>query len=219
MKIVEFGTHREVMITDDQHRVVVFREQPLTVAEFFTAYTAMTRSGAQSGSRRGPIATAADSPAPTAPRPRLLEPAKAQNVLDDPLLHHSGDRGIDRNVGIRLCRNPGNGDSLGQFTDYHDERRSLPRLCGATICGILLQPGSLDPSVTPSDASLRETARAASNYRRRQGIGGGDTGPEATELYIRIFRALRFTPQMLPSFAADRLVALYEAYLVCHAAA
>jgi hypothetical protein len=217
MKLVEFGTHREVMLTDDHRRVVVRRDQPLTVAEFFTAYTAMTKPGATSSPVHRAVATAART-APTPPRPRLLEPAKARNVLDDPLLHHAGAGGIDRNVGIRLCRNPGNGDSPGQFTDYHDERRSLPRLCGATICGILLQAGSLDPGVTPSDASLRETARAASNYRRRQGIGGGDCGPEATELYIRVFRAMGFTPEMLPSFAADRLVALYEAYLVCHAA-
>jgi hypothetical protein len=192
---------------------VVYHNPPLTKGEFFRRY--LERMAGQAQQPPPPP----QPPAPPAAQ-RLLDPEAARNVLDDPLLHDATPGGTGRNVGIRVCTgNIANGSSLGQFTDYHGERRTLPRLNGHTVRGILLQPDALDQAVTPDDAALRAIASAASQYRRKQGIGAPDAGQEATELYIRIFRALGVTPAMLQNLDAARLVELYKAYLVVHASA
>jgi len=229
MKLLEFGTHRSVVITPDNRRLVIRHNPPLTKDQFCEAYLQVKAGNLIAAD----IAGLAHQPAPAAPpmpptpqpptppaTQRLLDPDTARNVLDDPLLHDASPGGTGRNVGIRVCTgNTGTGSSLGQFTDYHGERRTLPRLNGHTIRGILLQPTALDPAVTPDDAALRAIATAASQYRRKQGIGAPEAGPEATELYIRIFRALGVTAAMLQNLDAKRLVELYKAYLVVHASA
>ncbi len=222
MKLLEFGTHRSVVLTDDNRRRVIPHNPPLTKDEWCEAYLQVMAGNLVAADIAGLAHKPAPPPQPPTPpaAQRLLDPDAARNVLHDPLLHDATPGGTGRNVGIRVCSgNTGTGSSLGQFTDYHGERRTLPRLNGHTVRGILLQPGALDPDVTPDDAVLRAIATAASQYRRQQGIGAPDAGPEATELYIRVFRALGVTPAMLQNLDATRLVELYKAYLVVHASA
>jgi hypothetical protein len=207
MQVLELGTHRSVVITDGR-RQVIHHTPPLTISQFCTAYKQM-----KAGQLEADNVDGLNNATPT-PDPLDLD----NNVLNDPLLHDTSPGGTGRtSTGTRQAPLAGTGQSLGQFTDYHGKRRTLPRLMGHTILGILLEAGSLDLTVTPDDALLRTIATAASRYRRQQGFGGPDAGPEATELYIRIFRAMGMTSVRLETQDADDLSGLYKDYLDRHA--
>lgn len=231
-QVVEMGTHRTVFFRAGKRHVV--RHNPPLDPRQALDLIALSMSGRDywsvlggliGGMAQPEVEADSQSPAPkakpkrTAPTRRMLDAREARNVLNDPLLRLPGTS-TDRVGGIRLRQ--GEVDpatckpSLGQFRDFRDKPRSLPQLHAQTLKGIVLQPAALDGSLV-TEEGLRAIAKGASQYRRQQGVTGGDCGPESVELYVRIFRALGMTAADATARGADALEAIYLAYLRVHA--
>lgn len=171
----------------------------------------------QAAAGRIAVSPAEDAVAPK--RKQLLDATEARNVLDNPLLRLPGTSS-DRVGGIKLRRaEPAEGvgnPSLGQFRDFRDAPRTLPQWNPHTIVGALQHPKALSEDLL-DEPTLKEIARAASQYRRAQGVLGGEAGPESAELYVRIFRALQLDANALSKLTATEVERLYLAYLSVHA--
>jgi hypothetical protein len=222
--VVEFGTHRTVTMKDGV-RHVVNHNPPRGYHEVLDdILRRMTETQGGGEVKQVPATVGASKPAGSKPRVGLAELMRdhtqaledllviAGNVLQEPLLRLSGSS-TDRVGGIRLRQSTeatdGGRPSLGQYRDFRDKPRSLPQLNAVTLQGILIATGALDTEEKPTEDVLRRIASSASRYRRDHGFGGGDCGPEAVELYIRIFRVLGVTNEMAGMARADDLQRVY----------
>lgn len=217
-RVIELGTHRTVY-KDGSVRRVVWHNPPRNFHEVLTDIQRRVEGEAEVATPETATPSAAKPAAVPVVREHVRPEdmlASARNVLQDPLLRLSGTT-TDRVGGIRLrqATEPADGGkpSLGQYRDFRDKARSLPQLNAVTVKGILIQPGALDTQDKPTEEGLKAMARAASTYRRQNGFGGGDCGPESVELYIRVFRALGLTREAAQAQEGEALQRFYLAYL------
>ena len=210
--IVELGSHRTVVLVSGKRFAI--HHTPATLSQFAHAYTLY-----KAGDVDGALALLGVT-VPTvgqAPTVHALDPTAAACVLDAPLLHSSAPGGVIGKTGHATQQHPKGPRQTPAFTDYHGKTRTVPRLSGVTVRGILLQPEALDCTQVLDEALLRQIATRATDYRGRQGVGGWACGPEAAEWYIRWARALQMAPAQLQELTNQQLFELHGRYVAHHA--
>lgn len=149
----------------------------------------------------------------------------AGNVLDAPLLRVAStdstavpaptDAPQAKVAGAKRVsrkRHP-DANGLGCFTDFRTKLRSVPRLHAQTLVGIASQDGVLDPQRVFEADDFTRIGKAASDNRRKTGVGGGDCCAESVEFVIRVFRALGLTADILARSGAEAIYGSYITYV------
>lgn len=102
---------------------------------------------------------------------------------------------------------------LSQYVDFRGKRRSLPRLNGESIRGILYVALALEHSFVPDADWFTQAALDAGDFRRSRGFRGANPCPESVELYVRVFRALGATLRQIIELDAQQLLDAYESFV------